>query len=492
MDWSAYKDVAPRPAAAGIVLHGEPARVLLAERNRKLAFMGGHHVFPGGSVDQDDTAALVDHAPNPEEARCVFAVVREIFEETGLLLVAPRPPLEALRAARRALLGAETKFSAILETWGLRLDARHFLPAGVWVTPPFSPIRFNTRFYTYSLDEAPYEEVLRAEDEIVALDWLTPAEARQRWHAGQLRLSTPVAFVLRRLAVFPLPEALPWLRQTPPEGGIHPHLFEPRRGVHILPLRAATLPPATHTNCIILGEEDLYVIDPGASEAEEQDRLVTEIDHLCALGGAVSAILLTHSHPDHVAAAPLLRARYGAPIWAHRATAHQLEFAVDRALEDEEVIEVPGNPCWRLRCLHTPGHDPGHLCFLEETTRTLLCGDLAANPGAILIAPEYGGDMTAYLASLERVRLLPFNFMVPAHGLPLWGAAAQEKLDELHMHRLEREAKIRAALESGVRTEEEILAQAYADTPRDAWPLAAMQLRAHLARLDIHWPAVEP
>ena len=80
-----------------------------------------------------------------------------------------------------------------------------------------------------------------------------------------------------------------------------------RLGITLVPLKSATIPPATHTNCIIVGEEDLFVIDPGADDAIERAHLNRQLDHLVEIGGRVAAVVLTHSHIDHTAAAEELR-----------------------------------------------------------------------------------------------------------------------------------------------------------------------------------------
>ena len=165
------------------------------------------------------------------------------------------------------------------------------------------------------------------EGEIVGLEWLTPAEARTRWLRGEIKLSTPVAYTLRQLAAVGLPRALAYLaRGTERVPGEH-NWFEIRRGITLIPVKSPTIPPATHTNCLIVGEEALYVIDPGAGDEAEVGHLRRQIDHLIEIGGKIEAILLTHSHPDHTCAADELRSAYGVPIMAHPAAADQLSFA---------------------------------------------------------------------------------------------------------------------------------------------------------------------
>jgi glyoxylase-like metal-dependent hydrolase (beta-lactamase superfamily II)/8-oxo-dGTP pyrophosphatase MutT (NUDIX family) len=486
MDWNTFDNVPARLAAAAILVRGDhDAETLLVRRNDRLQFMPGHHAFPGGGIDPEDDPAQVSGAGDPVLKRAIFAAAREVFEETGLMLAKGRlPDLDALRQARRALHAGEHTFSAILRQFGLMIHGEDFTPAGLWTTPGFSPVRFRTHYFLYRYHGEGYQEVLEPDGEIVALDWLRPSEARRQWHEDRLSLSTPIGFTLRRLAALPLEEVLPALEN--PQA--MPNALEPRAGVQILPLRTHTLPPAEYTNCVIIGEHELYVIDPGPCEPEEQHALAHHLDNLIALGAGVTAILITHAHSDHTGAAPWLRQRYRAPVCCHPDTAARLHFAVDRVLADGEVLPSAGSPEWRIRCLHTPGHAPGHLCFLEESTGSLVCGDLAANPGTILIDPEDGGDMTAYFESLQRILGEHFSFAVPAHGLPTFRAHSKELFEHLLAHRLEREAKIRAAFEAGADTVETILDIAYDDIPRESWPLAARQMQAHLARLGIQLP----
>jgi glyoxylase-like metal-dependent hydrolase (beta-lactamase superfamily II)/8-oxo-dGTP pyrophosphatase MutT (NUDIX family) len=478
----------PRPAAAAIVLHGDgEPRILLARRNRTLRFMAGHHVFPGGRVDAQDWECPVRDATDAELSASIAAAAREVFEETGLLCTrGRRPDVGALRAARLAVLKGAAPFHAVLKELNADLAAEDWINAGLWITPSFSPIRFHTRYFIYRLQDTPYEEVIEHDGEITGLDWLSANEARRRWQRGDLKLSTPVAFVLRHLADLPLAQALPLLQHSPGQDEHVPSRFEMRRGVHIIPLRTSTLPPATHTNCVVLGEQELYVVDPGASDAAERAHFKEHLDQLLAVGDRIAAVLLTHSHPDHVGAAEWLRETYGAPIWAHEAAASQLDFPIDRHLRDLDVISIPGDLGWRVQCHHTPGHDPGHLCFHEATTHTLLCGDMLGNPGTIIISPDYGGDMTAYLKSLETLLHLDFNFMIPAHGMPFFSRECKEKIRDLITHRHDREQKVKAGLAAGVNTMGELLAVVYQDTPTDTWPLARHSLRAHLARLGWH------
>lgn len=477
-----FQPVEPIKAAAGIILTTEPEpRVLLARRSQALRFMAGYHVFPGGRIDDEEPTAPVINALDTTEARAVHAVAREVFEESGLLIaVGERPDRGTIRAARASILASTDTFDAFLTRHGLKIDATQFQFAGDWVTPAIAPIRFDTRYYIVYVPEATGEDLHVGE--IDALDWLTPAAARQAWREGALELPPPVAYVLQNLAAYPFPDVLDHLRDCGEHTGDRPSKMEFANGIYLLPLRSPTIPPATHTNCIIIGERDLYLIDPAADDEEERALLTRQIQMLIDLGGTVKAILLTHSHPDHICAAEFCRDVYGAPIWSHKTTEEQIAFKVDLHIEHGDTIEIPGNPDYRLTAVHTPGHDPGHLCFIEETTRTLIAGDLIANPGTIVVSLDHGGDMTQFIDSLERIADHPgYDTILPAHGMPM--TKGPEKIRKHLEHRLWREGKVKDALATGASELSDLLALAYDDVPPETWPLAEFSLRAHLKRL---------
>src|SRR5690606_23748958 len=121
---------------------------------------------------------------------------------------------------------------------------------------------------------------------------------------------------------------------------------------------------------------------------------------------------------------------------------------VDGELADGERIVLAGEPPFPLRVVHTPGHAPGHLAFLDETWGSLVAGDVAAGIGTIVIDPPQG-DMDAYLASLDRLIALAPKTLFPAHGPTLRDAAGA--LRELRAHRLWREERVLAAWRNGLR-----------------------------------------
>lgn len=144
--------VEPRDAASLVLVRDGAAgpEVLMGRRPKSARFMPGVHVFPGGAVDESDFVlesdhALADHvlarvrrqAAQPLARALAWTAVRETWEETGLLLgAAGRVTGDAGCPAVRAFNGA-----------GLAPDLSSLDYLMRAVTPPYIPIRFNTRFF---------------------------------------------------------------------------------------------------------------------------------------------------------------------------------------------------------------------------------------------------------------------------------------------------------------------------------------------------------
>lgn len=235
----------------------------------------------------------------------------------------------------------------------------------------------------------------------------------------------------------------------------------------VLPVRTPTVPPATHTNCYRVGRT---VIDPASPYPDEQARLAAW------LADGVDRILLTHHHHDHIGGVADLVARTGAPVYAHADS--RLPFPVAGYLADGDQIDTGAGI---LRCLHTPGHADGHLCF-QLDDGDIIAGDLVAGTGTIVLLPPEG-HLATYLASLARVLPLA-GTLHPAHGPALTDGAGV--IQHYIRHRHARTAQIEAALADGPLAPPAIAAVVYAGVPGVDLALATAQVRTHLQWLVEH------
>lgn len=466
-------------AAIAIVMTRD-GRTVIGRRRADLTFLGGFTVFPGGSVDALDHARGAALGP---DGALRHAALRELWEETGLVVRGGR----AVPAPRGA------PFDTLYDTRALAAAAAQLTYLARWVTPSFSPIRFDTTCYVLSVDDA--EPPPGGEGELEAVRLEPPAALLDAWRRSVLLLAPPTWQALQALdaalqshAGAPAPAVLDaareQLRAAEGAAGEDVYYFECVPGIRGVPLLTPTLPPATHTNTYLVGTERLVVVDPATYDDGERAKLWIELERL---DRPVEAIVLTHHHGDHVGSARWLAERTGAPITAHPITRELLgpRVEVTRTIDEGDVLEL-GSPTapFPLGVTFTPGHARGHVVLSDRRPhgRAHLVGDMVASVGTIVIDPP-DGDMAEYLRQLRRLIGYGPSILFPAHGMPIIDGVA--KLEQYVAHRLGREAKVRAALEGYGRaaTAAELVPVAYADTPEPLWPLAERSCLAHLLKL---------
>jgi glyoxylase-like metal-dependent hydrolase (beta-lactamase superfamily II) len=213
------------------------------------------------------------------------------------------------------------------------------------------------------------------------------------------------------------------------------------------------------SNTYLVGVDEIVVVDPGPA-------VTSHVDAIVGCGGdRIRWIAVTHAHADHAGGAALLAQRTGAEVLV--------------SVEDGFGIEATE---FRLEALRTPGHTADSVCWLLEEERMLLSGDTVIDGSTVVIAPPEG-DMSAYLASLERLtsRRLRLRTIAPGHGHLIEDPAA--RLAGYISHRLEREAAIVAALESGAATIDQLVDAVYVDLHPALREAAAATVHAHLLKL---------
>ncbi|MBI3682813.1 MAG: MBL fold metallo-hydrolase [Acidobacteria bacterium] len=264
------------------------------------------------------------------------------------------------------------------------------------------------------------------------------------------------------------------------------------------------------------------LIDCGLGAEESFESLRSQSASLGVPLEAITEILLTHTHPDHVGQARRLLELTGArlsisrdeleqllrlagsdrsPVWLDR-TLHQAgvppelvtrievsfdkirrnfqELTPDRILEAGDVMETAAGP---LEVILTPGHSPGHVCLYSSEHRALFSGDHILET----ITPNIGwlperDALGEFLSSMDRVTPREISRLLPGHGLPFTGH--REWIVATRRHHDERCGQIVTSLRGGPRTAHELVGDLWA---RPLAPFhhrfAVFEVMAHLEYL---------
>ena len=240
----------------------------------------------------------------------------------------------------------------------------------------------------------------------------------------------------------------------------------------------------TGTQTHIVGDTDLAVIDPGPDDPAHLDALLAVI-----AGRPVVAIVITHHHRDHSPGSRPLKAATGAPIVGAapfvlnddgpRADASfDYDYAPDRVLTEGEKVAGQG---WTLEAIATPGHTKNHLAFALPETRALFSGDHVMGWSTSVVSPP-DGDMTDYMASLEKLLPRDDRVFYPGHGPEI--ERPQRLVRGMLGHRKQREGQILRLLSEGVGAIPAMVERMYVGVDPRLFPAAARSVLAHLIDLE--------
>lgn len=236
----------PKPAATAVLLRegaGGP-ELLLLKRLRSAGFVPGAWVFPGGRVDEADAEpaleALLPPGVSAPAPAYWLATIREVFEETGVLLALPRAPSAAaagwaaadLPGWRHALLAGEATLLDVLQALDAAPDVRRMVYCSHWITPVAEPKRYDTRFFLAELPEG--QQATIDEREMSHAAWVRPGDALRRFRAGELPMVFPTVKTIQRLAGYPSVDAMLAAFRSGEVPPILPKLVRTRDGVGIV------------------------------------------------------------------------------------------------------------------------------------------------------------------------------------------------------------------------------------------------------------------
>jgi 8-oxo-dGTP pyrophosphatase MutT (NUDIX family) len=229
------KPVSARPSATVVLLReGKGAPELLMVKRRAGDAFGDSYAFPGGVVDHDESDAhgRID-GTTADEANAMLevsqdgldyysAAIRELFEETGILLARTddgewATVTQELQDLRVEVDKGRLRWSQFLEDQELRLacDALHYFAH--WETPLVAPKRWSTRFFLAETPAA--QEAIHDGSEVTDIRWLSASEALAGAGAGEMKLPFPTIRNLRKMtACTTVRELVDWAHAQIDEG----------------------------------------------------------------------------------------------------------------------------------------------------------------------------------------------------------------------------------------------------------------------------------
>lgn len=224
-----------RPAATVILLREGPRgpEIFMVRRHHQIDFAGGALVFPGGKVAPEDIRLAQAHVPDDPLGSFRLAAIRELFEETGLLLAesaagttgASAEPTDRLRTE---LVQAGIDFPTLLDRLGMRATPELLLPFAHWITPEMVPKRFDTHFFLARMSG----EAILSHDggETVDSLWITPREVLSAGTEGHHTVIWPTRMNLQKLAQHETVEALWAATEAAPVVTVLPRLVQTPQG----------------------------------------------------------------------------------------------------------------------------------------------------------------------------------------------------------------------------------------------------------------------
>jgi glyoxylase-like metal-dependent hydrolase (beta-lactamase superfamily II) len=142
------------------------------------------------------------------------------------------------------------------------------------------------------------------------------------------------------------------------------------------------------SNAFLVGGDRTVLVDPGAN-FDVVSAVRERVD-------ALDAVVLTHTHPDHVGNLPDAVDAFDTEVWAFDGGRDD----VDRAVADGDAVALGDH---EYVALHTPGHKDDHLCFYSEDAGVLFAGDLIFQNGSFGRTDLEEGDRATLIESIDRV-----------------------------------------------------------------------------------------
>ena len=280
-------------------------------------------------------------------------------------------------------------------------------------------------------------------------------------------------------------------------------------GIHLIPVPLPFKSP-TWVNCYAVeSAAGLTLIDCGCDWEAGRLALAEGMVTVGLADAPIHTLIVSHLHPDHVGMAPRVVAEHDARFVMHERAgrlvdryndtpgfirrnfdlAHRhgvpahlakpladvgprpeympLIDPPDVVVEDGSSIDLGGGRS--LEVLHTPGHDPSHICLRDSLSGVVFSGDhvLPRISPVIMFEEDYEDVLGDYMTSLRRLLSIPIGLTYPAHGGIIERGSARVEQILLHHERRLGEMHERAAAHSST-----------------AWSLVGSIFRPHLSPIE--------
>ena len=220
----------PRPSSTVVLVRESagPAEIFMVQRHASSSF-GKAYAFPGGVLDEADSnveefCSGLDTAEAKRRLGVTtggldfyVAAIRELFEETGILLATSDNSIEALKILRERLNNNLISWTEFVSETGTRMLCNELHYFSHWITPVQMNKRYTTRFF---VAECPAGQVAHHDErELTNSTWITAADALQAGENGSIKLHYPTQKTLQSLATHnSVGEIVNWARECEESG----------------------------------------------------------------------------------------------------------------------------------------------------------------------------------------------------------------------------------------------------------------------------------
>ncbi|MBN1683650.1 MBL fold metallo-hydrolase [Candidatus Bathyarchaeota archaeon] len=286
--------------------------------------------------------------------------------------------------------------------------------------------------------------------------------------------------------------------------------------------------PLGYTFCYFFSDSGI-IIDTGIKARDAYDALEKQLSEVNAKITDIKHIIPTHFHGDHIGLVEYIRSKSDAIVFAHRSAVEKQKeeqkiwkdiprltideinmmgggditqifgrlestirpppdpLKIDNILEDNQILRLGDK---KLNVYWTPGHAREHICLYDAETRILFSGDHVLPKITSHVAMHIWGErdpLNDYLTSLQKVRDLPVDLVLPGHEYNFSNLA--ERIEQLIIHHKVRCEEIIDATRKGEKTIYQISSRVSWDSrpwpQMDFWTkrMAATETYAHLVYL---------